>query len=152
MAAGLKERELEDWYKEQDWGEEEEQAWVDSVKKAQDWLKKENEKRAKAGQPKRVVVWIGSIVHELFPKVRGKPSPSFSTEEVMDFVHNVQREVYREKDVRPPPVNVVLFLGKDESESKNSSVKRLEDLAKDNRGKFRILKGMAALKNVTGRG
>jgi hypothetical protein len=148
---GLKGDELAKWYKDQGWGEEQEVAWNDAVKKAQAWLNNENAKRKAAGQPERVVVWIGTIVHELFPKVRGKPAPSFSVDEVDKFVSNVQREVYRDSEQRPPPVNVVLFLGADEDETKNGSVKSFEELAKGNRGKFRILKGMQALKNVTGR-
>ncbi len=148
---GLKGKELEDWYRDQDWGEEEEAAWNESVKKARAWLKNENEKRRKAGKPERVVVWIGSIVGELYPKVRRKPAASFSPDEVMKFVSNVERQAYREREGQPPPVNVVLFLGADESDDSNSSVERLEDLAKSHRGKFRILQGLKALENVTGR-
>ncbi|MGE9292026.1 MAG: hypothetical protein ACQKBW_00300, partial [Puniceicoccales bacterium] len=133
---GLQGEELERWYRSVDWGEEQQKAWDDSVKKAEAWLKAENEKRRKAGKPERVVTWIGSIVAELFPKVRRKPAPSFDVDEVDKFISNVQRQLYRGRDERPPPINVVLFLGADENENKNSSVKAFEDLAKSNRGKF----------------
>ncbi len=147
---GLKGDELTAWYKSVGWGEKEEAEWDAHVKKAQEWLKNENKKRRDAGKPERVVTWIGTVVSEQWPKVRRKPAASFSVEEVMDHIDEVSDIYYRDQDLRRPPVNVVLFLGKEQDPDSSSSARHFEDLVRKNRGRMQILEGMEALKNVTG--
>lgn len=148
---GLQGEELEEWYLDRDWGPEQELNWNSKVQEAQEWLRNENAERRKAGKPERIVHWIGIVVRELHPKERLKPSPAFTPEEVTKHISNASRQIYRDLDKRPAPVNVVLFLGSDEEKNDNVDVDRFKGVAGKNRGKFRVLEGMSALKNVTGR-
>ncbi|MBC2596076.1 hypothetical protein H5P28_17550 [Ruficoccus amylovorans] len=149
---GMTTEERAQYYKDQGWDEKKQAAWDAAVVKAQEWLKNENEKRKKAGQPERVVQWIGTIVRELEPRTARPPSDVYSEEEIDQFLHNLEREYYANQDRSDPPVNVVLFLGADEDEKNNSNARRFEELAKGHHGKFRVLQGMKALQNITGKG
>ena len=60
------------------------------------------------------------------------------------------RAIYSSKDEPKPQINFVLFVGKDEKIIPMES--HFEEIAQRARGgKLRVLQGMAALKNVTGR-
>lgn len=144
--------EREKYYKEQGWDDKKKVIWDAAVVRAREWLKNENEKRKKAGQPERVVQWIGTVVRELEPKVAHPPSDVYSEEEIDKFLHNLEREYYTSQDRSDPPVNVVLFLGANEDAKNNSNAKRFQELAKNHHGKFRVLQGLQALKNLTGKG
>lgn len=143
--------EREAYYREIKWTEKDEQVWQDAVKKAQEWLANENAERRKRGQPERVVQWIGTVVAELYPKVRRKPSASFTVDEVMQHIQNMGARIY-DKQADRPPINIVMFLGSDEKVKGNPEVERFQQLARRNRGRFNVLEGLPALRNVTGRG
>lgn len=148
---GMSESELQRWYKQQGWGEKEETAWQEAVVKARAWLQKENEARRSRGQPERVIGSIAEIVREISPGVRTKPAPSWSRDEVMNQVQNASRALYANSGERPP-VNVVLYLGADEKAEGNSTVEAFQNLARRMRGRFNVLQGLPALRNVTGKG
>lgn len=139
------------WYAARKWGPSEEEAWQKAVADARAWLAEENKARKARGVPERVVHSMHTLVAELYPRVRRKPAPSFSADDVAQHINTARRLLYRERDYHPPPINVVLFLGKDEETRGNSHVERFNDIARKNRGRFRVLQGMEALQNVTRR-
>ena len=145
----MEKREYEKWMKKRKWGEKEEAEWVLNVKKARDWLNKENEARKKKGVPRRVVTSLNTIVSEILPNVRHKPGPSYTMEDVEDQMKNAVSAYYRAKGKPRPRFNVVWFVGEDEKPSLTIE-EHLKHQTKRNRGKLKVLKGMAGLTNVTG--
>lgn len=145
----MEQREYEKWMRKQKWGEKEEAEWALNVKKARDWLNKENAARLKKNIPRRVVTSLNEIVSEILPGVRHKPGPSYSMEEVEDQMKNAVSAYYRAKKKPRPKFNVVWFVGEDENPSASIEA-HLEQQTKRNRGKLKVLKGMAGLTNVTG--
>ncbi len=139
------------YYREVKWTDKDEVVWQDAVKKAQEWLANENAERRRRGQPERVVSWIGTIVAEQFPRVRRKPSAAFTFDEVMQHIQNMGPKIY-EKHSDRPPINVVMFLGSDEQARGNREVEQFQQLTRRNRGRFNVLEGLPALRNVTGSG
>ncbi|MCB1236184.1 MAG: tetratricopeptide repeat protein [Verrucomicrobiae bacterium] len=144
----LDERELEKFYRDYKWGEKEEAAWIDAVKKAQAWLDKENAARRAKGVPQRVIRDWHEIVREILPNVRRKPGPGYTMEEVEDQVKNAVNTYYRAANKPKPEVNLVWFVGEDEEPSITLQ-SHFENLARKNRGKMRLLEGLAGLTNVT---
>ena len=142
-------REYEKWMRRQKWGEKEEKEWAANVEKARDWLKKENEARLKMGIPRRVVTSLNEIVSEVLPGVRHKPGPSYTMEDVEDQMNNAVSAYYRSKGKPRPRFNVVWYIGEDEEPSAAIET-HLKHQTRRNRGKLKVLKGMAGLKNVTG--
>ncbi|NOX98381.1 MAG: hypothetical protein GXP30_01360, partial [Verrucomicrobia bacterium] len=145
----MEKREYEKWMKKQKWGEKEEAEWVLNITKARNWLNKENANRLKKGIPRKVVVSLNEVVSEILPGVRHKPGPSYSMEEVEDQMKNAVSAYYRAKKKPRPKFNVVWFVGEDETPSASIEA-HLKQQTKRNRGKLKILKGMAGLTNVTG--
>ncbi|MCP5560424.1 MAG: hypothetical protein H7A55_22015 [Verrucomicrobiaceae bacterium] len=142
--------EYEKYLKDVKWGPKEEAAWVAAVAEANAWLKKENQDRLAKGVPQRVIRSIHEIVGELGIRVRHKPSPNIEAEEREKQVINAMRAIYSSKDKPKPQINFVLFVGKDEKIIPMES--HFEEIAQRARGgKLRVLQGMAALKNVSGR-
>lgn len=150
MARWETKEEYEKYLKDVRWTERDEKAWLEAVAKAQAWLKEENEKRKAKGIPQRVIRSIGEIVAEMGIKVRHKPGPNIDAEEREKQVINAIRAIYSSQGKTKPQINFVLFVGKDE---KNIPMQEhFEEIASRARGgKVRVLQGMAALKNVTGR-
>ena len=145
----MEKREYEKWMKKRKWGEEEEAAWRVSITKAQAWLKKENENRFKKGVPRKVVVSLSGIISEIDPNVRHKPTPTYEMEDVEDQLKNAVSMYYRAKNKQRPRFNMVWFVGEDETPSARVE-EHLEHQTKRNRGKLKVLKGMAGLTDVTG--
>lgn len=146
----LKPEEKEKWLRKKGWTEEDDEKWKAYEKEARAWLKTENEKRKEAGKPPRIVHWIGIIIRELHPKVKVKPDPAFSVEEVTDHITDASRTIAKELGRERAPINVVLFQGKNEKKD-NKDVRRFKDVARKNRGKFRVLFGLEQLKSITAR-
>ena len=94
--------EYEKWMKKRKWGEKEELVWKDATGKARAWLNKENERRLKAGVPRKVVVSLGGIISKILPNVRHKPGPSYTMEDVEDQMKNAVSTFYRSKS-KPRP-------------------------------------------------
>lgn len=142
--------EYEKYLKDVRWTDKDEAAWVAAVAEANAWLKKENENRRAKGVPQRVIRSIHEIIGEMGLRVRHKPSPNIEAEEREKQVINAMRAIYSSKDKPKPQINFVLFVGKDEKIIPMES--HFEEIAQRARGgKLRVLQGMAALKNVTGR-
>lgn len=136
--------------KEQRWGEREEKAWQAAVKQAQEWLARENAARMAKGIPQRVVRSLDEIITELRIPVRHKPGVNIDAETRQEQVINAIRVIYSSQGRPKPQINFVLFVGKDEETIPMQD--HFEDIAQRARGgKVRVLQGMTALKNVTGR-
>ena len=125
--------------------------WRAAVKKAREWLVKENESRLKAGVPRKVIIGLGGIIAKVAPGVRGPPGgpPGYTMEDVEDQLKNAVSVYYRSKGKAKPRFNVVWFIGEDENPSIRIEA-HLKQQTKRNRGKLKVLKGMVGLKNVTG--
>ncbi|WOO43216.1 hypothetical protein [Rubellicoccus peritrichatus] len=140
------------------WGEEEETKWGEAVNVAQAWLKEENQKRRASGKPIKIVHSNHVLIHELKDlgviekRLRLKPDAAFNQEEIVKYMQGIGRKYGKEHDRKPASTNIVLFLGADEDEDENRDVEKFKDVARKNRGKFRVLEGMDALENVTTRG
>lgn len=136
--------------KDQRWGEREEKAWQAAIKQAQAWLAKENAARVAKGIPQRVVRSLDEIITELRIPVRHKPGVNIDAETRQEQVINAIRVIYSGQGKPKPQINFVLFVGKDEEVIPMQE--HFEDIAQRARGgKMRVLQGLAALKNVTGR-
>ncbi len=141
-------REYEKWMKKRKWGEDEEKEWSENVKKAREWLARENALRLSKGIPRRVVTSLNEIVSEILPAARHKPGPSYTMDEVQDQLKNAVSLYYRAKGKPRPRFNVVWFVG--ENESLNSKIEaHLKCQAKSNRGRMNVLKGLGGLENVS---
>lgn len=150
MARYETKEELAEYLKEVRWTAREEKAWLEAVAKAQAWLKEENEKRKAKGIPQRVIRGIHEVVRELNIQVRMKPGPNIDAEEREQHVINAMRAIYGGQGKTKPQINFVLFVGKDEKVIPMQE--HFEEIAQRARGgKVRVLQGLAALKNVTGR-
>lgn len=145
----MEKREYEKWMKKRKWGEKEEEKWREAIKLAQTWLKKENENRLKKGVPRKVVTGLTGIITKTSPGLRHKPAPSYTMEDVEDQLKNAVSMYYRAKGKPRPRFNVVWFVGEDENPSASIEA-HLKQQTKRNRGKLKVLKGMAGLSNVTG--
>ncbi|MDZ4405575.1 hypothetical protein [Prosthecobacter sp.] len=150
MARWETKEEYEKYLKDVRWTDRDEKAWVEAVTKANAWLKKENEERKAKGVPQRVIRSMGEIIAEMGIQVRHKPGPNIDAEEREKQVINAIRAIYSSQGKTKPQINFVLFVGKDE---KNIPMQEhFEEIGSRARGgKVRVLQGMAALKNVTGR-
>lgn len=150
MSAFETQEEIDTFLKEQRWGEKEEKAWQAAVKQAQDWLAKENAARKAKGVPQRVVRSLNEIINELNIPVRHKPGLNIEEEDREKQILNAVRLHYAAQGKTKPQINFVLFVGKDEELVPRQE--HFENIAQRARGgKVRILQGLAALKNVTGR-
>jgi hypothetical protein len=150
MSAFENQAEIDKFLKEQRWGDKEEKAWQAAVKEAQAWLAKENAARKAKGVPERVVRSLNEIVYELGIQVRHKPGLNIEDEDREDQILNAMRIIYSSKGKPKPQINFVLFVGKDEEVIPREE--HFENIAQRARGgKVRVLRGLTALKNVTGR-
>ncbi len=145
----MEKREYDKWMRKQGWGKREEEAWVDALVKAKEWLEKENASRKEKGIPQRVIRDWHEVVAEILPNVRRKPSPGYTREEVEDQLKNAVSMYYRAKGKPRPKINMVWFIGEDEGIS-TAVQNHFDNITKRNRGKQRVLEGMAGLQNVTG--
>ncbi|HRH97080.1 MAG TPA: hypothetical protein PLB55_14155 [Prosthecobacter sp.] len=150
MARYETKEELAEYLKEMRWTEKNEKEWQAAVVKATAWLKEENDKRKAKGIPQRVIRSIHEIIAELNINVRHKPGPNIDAEEREKQILNAIRIIYSSQGKTKPQINFVLFVGKDE---KNIPMEdHFDNIASRARGgKVRVLQGMAALKNVTGK-
>ncbi len=137
--------EYKKWLADKGWSDKDELKWQNAVSDARKWLEKENVTRQKRGLPPRIVHWIGDVVNEKYPSLQAKPSPKFDDEQVVAHLHNVAKKYY--PDGNYPSVNIVMFVGKDESFENDE--KRFKKLTRDFGGKFRVLEGLEGLKSVS---
>ncbi|MDZ4403685.1 hypothetical protein [Prosthecobacter sp.] len=137
------------------WTEKDALAWQAAVKKGQDWLAKENAARKAKGIPQRVIVNIGEVWRDMgLVPPRGPPdfNKQITADMREDQVKNAIRLYYQQKGKPKPQINFVIFIGKDQDKEKVPYLDHFENIAQRARsGKVRVLQGLAALKNVTGK-
>jgi hypothetical protein len=150
MSAFVNQQETDKFLKEQRRGEKEEKAWQAAVIEAQAWLAKENVARKAKGMPERVVRSMNEIVYELGIQARHKPGLNIEDAEREEQILNAMRIIYSSKGKPKPQINFVIFAGRDEEVIPREG--HFENIAqRAGGGKVRVLRGLAALKNVTGR-
>ena len=75
-----------------------------------------------------------------------------TAEQREDQVKNAIRLHYQAKGKPKPQINFVIFIGKDQDKEKVPQLEHFENIAQRARsGKVRVLQGLAALKNVSGK-
>lgn len=137
------------------WTDKDQQAWNAAVKKGQDWLKKENAARKGKGVPERVIINISEVWRDMGLRPPRSP-PNFNqqvtAEQREDQVQNAVRLHYQAKGKTKPQINFVIFIGKDQDKDRVPNFDHFENIARRARsGKVRVLQGLAALKNVSGK-
>jgi len=135
----------------------EQKAWQDAVAKTRAWLEKENEARREKGLSPKVVVNFNQLVREITgaapPARRNAPAaapgpPGVTPEEIEQQVAKLVKDRYKADGMEEPSVHMVLFLGDEEEIGTDED--HFKNLTRKNRGKLKILRGLAALQNVTG--
>ena len=135
----------------------EQKAWQDAVAKTRAWLEKENAARQEKGLSPKVVVNFNQLVREITgatpPARRNAPAtapglPPVTPEEIELQVAKLVKDRYKADGLEEPSVHIVLFLG--EEEEIGTDEDHFKNLTRKNRGKLKILRGLAALQNVTG--
>ncbi|MFT5470388.1 MAG: hypothetical protein ACI8UO_005516 [Verrucomicrobiales bacterium] len=142
-------------------------AWKRAQEKARDWLKKENDARVSNGLAQKVVLNFGEIIQQVSPGARppqglktpppappAPPAPevermpAYGPEDVENHVSNLATIFYGTNKPDRPSVNMVLWLAEDED--LGDYEEHFKTLTRRNKGKLKVLKGLAALQNVTG--
>jgi len=135
----------------------EQKAWQDAVAKTRAWLEKENAARREKELSPKVVVNFNQLVREITgatpPARRNAPAstpgmPPVTPEEIELQIAKLVKDRYKADGVEEPSVHMVLFLGEDEEIGTDED--HFKNLTRKNRGKLKILRGLAALQNVTG--
>lgn len=141
----------------------EQEAWQKAVAKTREWLEKENAARREKGLDPKVVTNFGQLVREITgatpPQRRGGDNgvnampgmPDVTPEDIERQVDLLVKWQFKEQGHEEPSVHMVLFLGEEE-EIADIEEDHFKNLVRKNRGKLKILRGLAALKNVTGSG
>ena len=137
-------------------------AWQAAVEKTREWLEKENEARKAKGVSPKVVVNFNQLVREITgaspPSRRGgTPAPGgaalpqmppVTPEDIEKQIDKLVKSEYKAGGLEEPSLHMVLFLG--EEEEIGADEDHFKNLTRKNRGKLKILRGLAALQNVTG--
>ncbi len=135
-------------------------AWNAAVEKTRAWLEKENAARRERGLDPKVVVNFNQLVREITgatpPRAtspNGGPEmprmPPVTPEDVEQQVRLLVKERYKAEGLEEPSLHLVLFLGNKEDIAAHDEA-HFKSLTRRNRGKLKVLRGLAALKNVTG--
>lgn len=136
------------------------EAWQKAVARTRDWLAKENAARSEKGLDPKVVVNFNQLVREVTgatPPRRtggntGGPAmptmPPVTPEDIEQQVAMLVKDRFKAEGIEEPGIHMVLFLGEDEDLA-DAGEDHFKNLTRKNRGKLKILRGLAALKNVT---
>lgn len=126
----------------------------DGIKKAREWIKAENDRRAKKGQP----LYTGNVNKAMYDNkfyVRPKEVPpsigakapevkfeSYGRAGILKYYDKLFKEVYRDKQMKPPTLNMIVFRGKNENltPAENRVIKQFT--SSNNGGRSRVLKGL----------
>lgn len=123
---------------------------VEMRKRVEQAHKKHNEERAKKGMPPKVLEhhlhnnaeYFGLKWKTQRPNIPPPHAPHLWQEEasIRRYYHELMQELYHDRNLRPPSINVVLFLAGDENfpQEREDQVKRFTSYFK---GKYRILRG-----------
>lgn len=134
------------------------QAQAIAVKKGRDWIKTENIRRKEKGQPLFAGnVWAAVRDNKFYvsptpkpPSIRVKPVDvkfeSYGRAGILKYYEKLFKEVYRDKQMKPPTLNMIIFRGKNEdlSPAQNKIIKQFT--ASNNGGRSRVLKGLKPVK------
>lgn len=136
--------------------------WNDAVEKTTEWLRKENSARAEKQLPPKVVINFNNLVQQVTgqspPRATGggpapaglpRPGAPYTQEEIEDHIKEVVGHFYKETNKTVPEIHMVLFLGEDEEIGDDKD--HFRRLTKQNKGKLKILEGLAGLADVTGK-
>ena len=126
----------------------------DGIKKAREWIKAENDRRAKKGQP----LYTGNVYKAMYDNkfyVRPKEVPpsigvkapevkfeSYGRSGILKYYDKLFKEVYRDKQMKPPTLNMIVFRGKNENltPAENRVIKQFT--SSNNGGRSRVLRGL----------
>lgn len=137
-------------------------SWDAAVQKTREWLQKENAARAEKGLPPKVVINFGQLIRDVTgatppqatggtPGTPGAPYPRtepYTPADIEAMVRNGVKEHFRDADLEPPSIHMVVFLGEDETIN-DQTKEHFTNLTRRNRGKLKLLHGLAALRDVT---
>lgn len=130
----------------------------DGIKKAREWIKAENDRRAKKGQP----LYTGNVYKAMYDNkfyVRPKEVPpsigvkapevkfeSYGRSGILKYYDKLFKEVYRDKQMKPPTLNMIVFRGKNENltPAENRVIKQFT--SSNNGGRSRVLRGLKPVK------
>lgn len=142
----------------------EQEAWRKAVAKTREWLEKENAAREEKGLDPKVVTNFNQLVREITgatpPRRRNgdvgdgaalPAIPPITPEEIERQIDLLVKRQFKAQGIEEPSLHMVLFVGEEE-EIQDSDEDHFKTLTRKNRGKLKILRGLAALKNVTGAG
>jgi len=135
-------------------------AWQSAVAKTKAWLAKENAARREKGVSQKVVTNFSQLVQQRTgaspPRSTGgtpagagkiKRLPPATSDDIERQVKQLVKYEYKEERLDEPSLHMVVFLGEDER------IKAAEDhfrrLTRLNNGKLKILRGLAAMEDVT---
>lgn len=152
--------------KQQGWTDEKQQefetadaiARQNGIKKAREWIKKENETRAKKGVP----LYTGTPSQAMYENkfyVRPNPCPppvrvprppakfkSYGRVGIIRYYNKLFKEVYFDKKMKAPTLHMIVFRGKNEdwTPAENKIVRQFTNA--NNGGRSRVLKGLKPVK------
>ena len=126
----------------------------DGIKKAREWINAEKDRRAKKGQP----LYTGNVYKAMYDNkfyVRPKEVPpsigvkapevkfeSYGRSGILKYYDKLFKEVYRDKQMKPPTLNMIVFRGKNENltPAENRVIKQFT--SSNNGGRSRVLRGL----------
>ncbi len=140
----------------------ERRSWNEAVQRTREWLQRENDARREKGLPPKVVLNFNELVREITgatpPRATGgtggvqRPrNEPHTPDDIETLVKNGVDEYYRGMGLDPPSLHMVVFLGEDEDMA-DQTRDHFQALTRRNNGKFKMLRGLAALEDVTGQG
>lgn len=130
-------------------------AWERARERTREWLEKENAARREKGLSPKVVPNFNQLVREITgasPPPRNRSNdelPPVTPEDVEDHIARVVMSRYKSEGIEEPSLHMVIFLGEEETIDQYEG--HFRDLTQKNKGKLKILRGLAALQNVTGK-
>lgn len=134
---------------------------ADGIKKGRAWVRNTNRERAAKGIP----LYVGTpenaaYEQKLIAKYSGKTPPKVSAREpqvrykaygakgIFNFYHKkLLKEIYYERNLKPPVVNMIVFKGKDEAINQKEIKGIRAFCVSNNGGRVRVLRGLSAVKD-----
>ncbi len=139
---------------------DDQEEWDEAVAETREWLQKENDARRAKGVDLKVVTNFRQLIKEVTGvspprRTGGTPRdtrydvPDASPDDIEEQIKQVVKQEYKVAGREEPSVHMVLFLG--DEERLDDREDHFRDLTRQNRGKLKVLRGLSALENVTGR-
>ncbi|MGF1449920.1 MAG: hypothetical protein ACFB20_10945 [Opitutales bacterium] len=149
---------MDEFRRSKGWNAEKQQEWQKAVQRAQEWLRKENAARKARGQPPRVNNNIRLILRDILKDpTEHPPDPPRTNWDIEALIQHFRAlaEVFYKKEnfsdpIERPSVNVVVFRGKDEGWNEQNDA-AVQSFVSRNKGKRKLLEGLAGVELATGR-